>query len=61
MPIEWLQVLAHPTTKDKAGLLQKLNYEFTISDVHDLMEYHAYENYQSFEEYKKATMENQSR
>ena len=53
MPFEWLQVLAHPTTKDKAGLLYKLKYELTVADVHDLIEYHAYENWVSHEDYIK--------
>ena len=52
MPIEWLRVLAHPSTKDKPSLLMKLNYEMTISDVHDLIEYQEYENWQNFEEYE---------
>ena len=54
MPMEWLQVLAHPSTKDKATLLKQLKYEMTIRDVHDLMEYQAYENWQNFEEYQKS-------
>ena len=57
MPIQWLQVLAHPTTKDKPSLLQKLKYEMTVSDVHDLMEYQAYENWISYEEYMKSKMQ----
>ena len=60
MPFEWLQVLAHSTTKDKASLLQKLKYEMTVSDVHDLMEYQAYENLIAFEEYVKNKNSNPS-
>ncbi len=51
MPFEWLQVLAHNSTKDKARLLQMLKYEMTVADVHDLMEYQEYENWQMHEEY----------
>lgn len=50
MPLEWLQVIAHPTTKDKASLLQQLKYNMTIDDVFDLMEYQSYENWMSWEE-----------
>lgn len=56
MPIQWLQVMAHPTTKDKPSLLLKLKYEMTISDVYDLMEYQAYENWISFEEHQRNNM-----
>jgi len=59
MPMEWLQVVAHHTTKDKASLLQQLKYEMTVADVHDLMEYQAYENMLNFEEQKKANMQKQ--
>ena len=59
MPLEWLQVLAHPTTKDKASLLKSLKYEMTIADVHDLIEYHQYENWQNFEEQQRANMQKQ--
>lgn len=59
MPMEWLQVLAHQTTKDKASLLHRLKYEMTVSDVHDLMEYHAYENWVNYEEYMKSKMQKQ--
>ena len=59
MPLEWLQVLAHHTTKDKASLLKSLKYEMTIADVHDLIEYHQYENWQSFEEHQRNSMEKQ--
>lgn len=57
MPLEWLHVLAHPTTKDKAGLLHRLKYEMTVADVHDLLEYQNYENWLSFEENKKNSMQ----
>ena len=57
MPIEWLYVLAHHTTKDKAGLLHRLKYDMTVADVHDLLEYHSYENWLSFEENKKNNMQ----
>lgn len=53
MPIPWLHVLAHPTTKDKASLLLKLKYEMTVADVHDLLEYQSYENWVNYEEYMK--------
>lgn len=59
MPFEWLRVLAHHTTKDKASLLMKLKYEMTVSDVHDLMEYQDYENLINFEERKKSEKQNQ--
>lgn len=57
MPSEWLQVLAHPTTKDKAGLLLRLQHEMTIDEVLDLIEYQQYENWMSYEEYVKAKKE----
>lgn len=53
MPIEWLNVMAHPTTKDKPSLLLKLKYEMTISDVHDLIEYQNYEDFISYEQYQR--------
>lgn len=59
MPNEWLHVLAQPSTKDKAALLYRLKYEMTISDVHDLMEYHEYENWLAYEEYVKAKNQKQ--
>lgn len=59
MPLEWLQVLAHHTTKDKASLLSALKYDMTIADVHDLIEYHQYENWQSFEEHQRNNMQKQ--
>ncbi len=61
MPFAWLQALAHSTTKDKASLLHSLKYEMTVSDVHDLLEYQAYENYVAYEEYLKNKKENPSR
>ena len=51
MPLEWLEVMNHPSVKDKASLLMKLKYEMTIEDVHDLKEYQEYENWLSHEEY----------
>lgn len=59
MPIEWLNVLAHPSTKDKPSLLLKLKYEMTISDVHDLIEYQNYENFISYEQYQKDKKDSQ--
>ena len=59
MPFEWLRVLAHHTTKDKAALLMRLKYEMTVSDVHDLMEYQDYENLINFEERKKNERQSQ--
>ena len=53
MPIEWLNVMAHPSTKDKPSLLLKLKYEMTIADVHDLIEYQNYEDFISYEQYQK--------
>lgn len=53
MPIEWLNVMAHPSTKDKPSLLLKLKYEMTISDVHDLIEYQNYEDFISYEQYQR--------
>ena len=53
MPIEWLNVLAHPSTKDKPSLLLKLKYEMTIADVHDLIEYQNYEDFISYEQYQR--------
>ena len=53
MPIEWLNVMAHPTTKDKPSLLLKLKYEMTVSDVHDLIEYQNYEDFISYEQYQR--------
>lgn len=59
MPLEWLQVLAHHTTKDKPSLLMALKYDMTIADVHDLIEYQQYENWQSFEEHQRNSMQKQ--
>jgi hypothetical protein len=59
MPLEWLQVLAHKSTTDKANLLLKLKYEMTVADVQDLIEYQSYENWQSYEEYIKSKSNNQ--
>lgn len=59
MPLEWLQVLAHKSTTDKANLLLKLKYEMTVADVQDLIEYQSYENWQSYEEYVKSKSNNQ--
>lgn len=59
MPWEWLQVLAHHTTKDKAALLLSLKNTMTVADVHDLMEYQNYENWQNFEEQQRANMQKQ--
>lgn len=53
MPFQWLQVLAHPSTTDKSGLLLNLKYEMTIADVYDLLEYHSYENWVNYESNKK--------
>ena len=53
MPMEWLHVLTHSTTKDKPSLLLKLKYEMTIADVHDLIEYQQYENWVNYEDYLK--------
>ena len=53
MPIEWLNVMAHPTTKDKSELLLKLKYEMTVSDVHDLIEYQNYEDFMAYEQYQR--------
>ena len=58
MPIEWLNVMAHPTTKDKSSLLLKLKYEMTVSDVHDLIEYHNYEDFMAYEQYLREKREN---
>ena len=60
LPFEWLQVLAHPSTKDKASLLYKLNHEMTISDVYDLMEYQHYENWMAHEDELKNNRESYS-
>lgn len=57
MPFEWLQVLAHPTTKDKASLLYRLKNEMTIRDVHDLIEYQQYENWMNHEDKIKSERE----
>lgn len=57
MPMEWLQVLAHPSTKDKAGLLYRLKYDMTIADVYDLLEYQNYENWITFEYNQKNSMQ----
>lgn len=59
MPLEWLQVLAHKSTTDKANLLLKLKYEMTVSDVHDLIEYQSYENWQNYEEYMRSKSKGQ--
>ena len=53
MPIEWLNVMAHPSTKDKPSLLLKLKYEMSIADVHDLIEYQNYEDFISYEQYQR--------
>ena len=57
MPLEWLQVLAHHTTKDKASLLLQLKSNMTVADVHDLIEYQHYENWQNFEEQQRANQQ----
>lgn len=54
MPFSWLQVLSHPTTKDKASLLLKLKYEMTIDDVHDLIEHQEYEDWITNEQNERA-------
>ena len=59
MPLEWLQVLAHHTTKDKASLLLSLKNNMTVADVHDLIEYQHYENWQNFEEHQRNNMQKQ--
>lgn len=38
MPQEWLEILLHDKTKDKAGTLHLLKYEYTVEDVYDLLE-----------------------
>ena len=53
MPMEWIPILDHPSTKDKATLLMKLKYEMTIEDVHDLSEYQSWMSWQNHEEYLK--------
>ena len=53
MPFEWLQVIAHSSTKDKTALLLRLKYEMTISDVHDLIEYQNYEDFMAYEQYQR--------
>lgn len=58
MPKQWINVLSHPSTKDKAALLERLKYSMTIADVHDLAEYQEYENWMNFEEYKKQKSQN---
>lgn len=57
MPIQWLEVLSHPTTKDKASLLMKLKYEMTIDDVYDLLEYQDFENWRGHEDYLNSKKE----
>ena len=51
MPLEWIPILDHPTTKDKASMLMKLKYELTIEDVHDIAEYQSWCDWQNHEEY----------
>lgn len=58
MPLEWLQVLAHPTTQDKASLLIKLKKEMTVDDVYDLIEYQDYESWMNHEQYLNSRKEN---
>lgn len=53
MPLAWVQVLGHPCTKDKPSLLHALEYEMSVEDVYNLIEYYEYENWRSFEEYKR--------
>ena len=53
MPMEWIPILDHHSTKDKATLLMKLKYEMTIEDVHDLSEYQSWMSWQNHEEYLK--------
>lgn len=36
-----------------------LKYDMTIADVHDLIEYQQYENWQSFEEHQRNSMQKQ--
>lgn len=61
MPLQWIQVLHHPLTKDKAEMLRKLKYEYTIDDFYDLVEYLNYESWQGFEEQEKERVKNANR
>lgn len=38
MPMQWLHVLTHPDIKDKSECMYKLQYQYTVSDVFDLIE-----------------------
>lgn len=38
MPKQWLYVLTHPDVKDKSECMYKLQYQYTVSDVFDLIE-----------------------
>lgn len=38
MPLEWLDILLHEKTTDKATTLHLLKYEYTVEDVYDLRE-----------------------
>ena len=51
--MKWLEVMAHPSVKDKAKLLIDLKYEMTIDDVLDLEEYQQYENWMNYEQYQR--------
>lgn len=53
LPMKWLEVMAHPSVKDKAKLLMDLKYEMTIDDVLDLEEYQQYENWMNYEQYQR--------
>ena len=50
--MKWLEVMAHPSVKDKAKLLMELKYKMTIDDVLDLEEYQQYENWMNYEQYQ---------
>lgn len=38
MPMQWLHVLVHPDIKDKGDCFFKLQYQYTVTDVYDLLE-----------------------
>lgn len=61
LPVEWMEVLCHPKTKDKPSLLLKLKYEMTVDDVLDLKEYYEYENLISYEDYLRQKESSNSR
>lgn len=44
MPMQWINILSHPSVTEKASMLIKLKYEMTVDDVYDMLEYLEFED-----------------